>query len=317
MIKSKDSEVQMLAHGAIENNSVASPHAGTKGFNFGKFRINKLAENFYRLPCPAPAMRVPINSFIYLNKGETYIGVNNDSVLLTEGEMLLIPAGVPISIKYYSNTVGYMGAFSSDFITDLSQNIIERFSYLRGFTTTKFRFLSDEQSKRVEGLFTNLNTLYSLDSNEKHNPHIHLHCDCNKQGEQQNDKLLQLYLLCILQELAAAESSEVAVVQYCQLTGKFLEMLFEPSTLELKPADFAAKLCVSPNHLNKVVKKSTHKSLSEWIEERLMLRAKVLIRNSELSITQIAEQLKISDSSYFARRFKQSQGISPTEYRRG
>lgn len=288
----------------VNKTTKGNPHTDARGFNFGKFRINKLAENFYRLPCPAPAMRVPINSFIYLTKGETYIQVNNDSVLLREGEMLLIPAGVPISIKYYSNTVGYMGAFSSDFITDLSQNIIERFTYLRGFTTTKFRFISQEQSKRVEGLFTNLDSLYLQGGNGE-----------DIQVFPQNDKLLQLYLLCILQELLAAESSAVAMAQHCQLTGKFLEMLFEPSTLELKPADFATELCVSPNHLNKVVKKSTNKSLSEWIEERLMLRAKVLIRNSELSIAQIAEQLKISDPSYFARRFKQSQGISPTEYR--
>ena len=79
--------------------------------------------------------------------------------------------------------------------------------------------------------------------------------------------------------------------------------------------DYAAKLSISPNHLNKVVKGNTGKSPSTWIEEAIILKAKMLLKCTNLHLSEVAAKVGIMDQSYFARKFKQHEGITPSEYR--
>ncbi len=271
-----------------------SPHKGHGELNLGKFTILKLRETHYSTPSPSPVMRLPMNSFFFLTRGEVFIQIDNESLLIREGEMVLIPASVAVTIQYYDRTVGYMGGFSSDYITDVSHSVVERFEFLRQFSVSKFLF-EGEQLERVKILFVNLESLWS--------------------AHEKRDDLMRAYLLTLLYELDLQQGSMVSTTPYNRLAYRFLELLFDEGQAVRKPSDFASELCVSVNHLNKVVKQTTEKSLSEWIEERLMLNAKVLIRNSDISIADIAFQLGIADPSYFTRRFKQHEGISPKEYR--
>lgn len=45
------------------------------------------------------------------------------------------------------------------------------------------------------------------------------------------------------------------------------------------------------------------------------LRAKALLKNSDLSIKEISDTLKFSDQSAFGKFFKRNAGINPTQYR--
>ena len=74
-------------------------------------------------------------------------------------------------------------------------------------------------------------------------------------------------------------------------------------------------LNVSPNHLNKMVRRLTSKSPSQWIEEAVIKEAKMLLRNTEMPLGEIAASLGIMDQSYFSRMFRKSEGISPSQYR--
>ncbi len=271
-----------------------SPHKGHSNLDLGKFTILKLSETHYSTPSPSPVMRLPMTSFFFLTQGEVFLQIDNNPILLRSGEMILIPASVAVTISYYDKTMGYMGGFSSDFITDIAQSIVERFEFLRCFDVSKFAF-EGEQLLRINTLFATLEGLWSRDRS--------------------GGNLVQSYLLTLLHELDELHSGKVAASPYNRLAYRFLELLFAESQAVRKPADFASQLCVSVNHLNKVVKQATDKSLSEWIEERLILNAKVLIRNSKMTISEIANQLGITDPSYFTRRFRQHEGISPKEYR--
>ncbi len=95
-----------------------------------------------------------------------------------------------------------------------------------------------------------------------------------------------------------------------------MEMVFAPNQRKMSVADYAVLLNVTPNHLNKAVKGATGKSVLEWIDESLMMSAKMMLRNTDLTISEVAERLGILDPSYFARRFKQLTKISPSEFRR-
>ena len=81
-------------------------------------------------------------------------------------------------------------------------------------------------------------------------------------------------------------------------------------------AEYAEKLDVSPNHLSKTIKQNTGHPVTYWINESAMMAAKMLLKNTDLTMSEIAEQLGMLDPSYFARRFRQHERMTPTDYRR-
>ena len=78
-----------------------------------------------------------------------------------------------------------------------------------------------------------------------------------------------------------------------------------------------AALCyLSEGHFCRFFKKATGKSPLEYVREFRIDRSTVLLRDTDGSITRIAELVGFDDVNYFSRSFKAVKGISPTEYRR-
>ncbi len=63
-------------------------------------------------------------------------------------------------------------------------------------------------------------------------------------------------------------------------------------------------------------KKETGQSPIEYINKYRAEKACILLKNTDKSITQIAQQVGFDDSNYFSRIFKKYIGISPREYRK-
>lgn len=79
---------------------------------------------------------------------------------------------------------------------------------------------------------------------------------------------------------------------------------------------YADKLFITAKHLTEILKQETGKTASDWLNELLLLEATILLTNSHLHITQIAEELHFPDASTFGKFFKKLSGTSPTEYRK-
>jgi len=78
---------------------------------------------------------------------------------------------------------------------------------------------------------------------------------------------------------------------------------------------YANEICITPGHLNELVKKEIGISCKQFIINRLILEAKRLLLYSENSIGTIADDLGFSDTSYFIRLFKKETGVSPLSFR--
>lgn len=79
--------------------------------------------------------------------------------------------------------------------------------------------------------------------------------------------------------------------------------------------DYAAQLNVSAKYLTELVKQTTGKNASEMITEQVIREAKLLLKNPQLSIGEIAYKLHFSDQAFFGKYFKRQMGISPKIYR--
>lgn len=72
---------------------------------------------------------------------------------------------------------------------------------------------------------------------------------------------------------------------------------------------------LSVDHISRLFKSAGDTSLSDYIINTKIDKAKELIENTDHSIRQIAQMLGYSDPNYFVRVFKKRTGVTPTEYR--
>lgn len=87
--------------------------------------------------------------------------------------------------------------------------------------------------------------------------------------------------------------------------------------LSLRSAsEFAAQMAIHANHLNKSVREITQKTTSEIIADRLLKKAKILLRHSSWAISEIAYGLGFEGPAHFSTFFKKQLQISPSEYRK-
>lgn len=79
---------------------------------------------------------------------------------------------------------------------------------------------------------------------------------------------------------------------------------------------YAEKLNVHPNHLNALVKRITDSSASELIQNHLLSLAKSKLKNTNLSIKEIAYDLHYNYPNHFSTFFKKQMGMSPNQFRK-
>ena len=64
-----------------------------------------------------------------------------------------------------------------------------------------------------------------------------------------------------------------------------------------------------------VIKEYSGKSAVEWINEFVILEAKIMLKNTDLSIQKIAFRLNFATQSAFGKYFKLQTGMGPKAYR--
>lgn len=77
----------------------------------------------------------------------------------------------------------------------------------------------------------------------------------------------------------------------------------------------AEYLGVHPNYLSRIFSQELGESFIEYSIKVRMNEAKLLLRNSTNKVYEIADSLHYKDVSHFARVFKKTYGVSPSEYR--
>ena len=80
-------------------------------------------------------------------------------------------------------------------------------------------------------------------------------------------------------------------------------------------AELASLVGLSPKHFSRVFKSTMGQSPYQIISAMRIERAKVLMRDSCLSMTDLAHELGFSSSAHFSSRFRQLTGLSPSEWK--
>lgn len=81
-------------------------------------------------------------------------------------------------------------------------------------------------------------------------------------------------------------------------------------------AEYAASLGVTPTHLTRCCKSTCGKSALELLNDRRHYEACILLRDTNVAVQSIAEDLGYSSAAYFSRAFQSRSGQSPSNFRK-
>lgn len=93
------------------------------------------------------------------------------------------------------------------------------------------------------------------------------------------------------------------------------QLILERLGETLEVTELARACALSRSHFSRAFKCSTGLSPQDWIRHQRIARAKQLIRNTDLSLTQISLECGFCDQAHFCHIFTRSEGINPFAWR--
>ena len=97
---------------------------------------------------------------------------------------------------------------------------------------------------------------------------------------------------------------------------RFISLVNTYSKTERNVSFYADKLCLTPRYLNTVIRQASQQTVMDWINQSIILEAKVLLKHSNLLVYQISDELNFPNPSFFSKFFKRMTGMTPQEYQK-
>ncbi|HET8886705.1 MAG TPA: helix-turn-helix domain-containing protein [Salinimicrobium sp.] len=265
------------------------------------FAIFPIEQWLHQLKLPIYPHRKSVSSILFLRSGTAKKSCGLDSYEMEKDSVFIVPQG-------YLNSTQNISADASGFYCHFDFSIFPLIPVKKLKKNFSFLFTDEHPLMRLspissEFLSLIFNRLMIESSNNK---------------KDLNFGLISSYLIAAFQEmkLFIPEKHSEEFSRYAQITSDFKELLYNEVRKTKSTSDFAEKLNITPNHLNKSIKTATGQTAKELIHEALILEAKNLLYESDLPIGEIAFELGFSDQAYFSRLFKQLTGTSPHDFRR-
>lgn len=138
--------------------------------------------------------------------------------------------------------------------------------------------------------------------------------------------LLRNYVMELIhygQKLQPATSLYPSHTASSRVSSLFIELLERQFPIEspqqklsLRTAkDYADRLAVHVNHLNKVLKENTGKTTTDIIGSRIVQEAKILLKQTDWTVSEIAYSLGFEEVAHFSNFFRKQTSLSPVAFR--
>jgi len=167
--------------------------------------------------------------------------------------------------------------------------------------------VSDEQAEEISAILIKMHNELSSDYAYKYD-------------------LIRNYVLELIhygQKLQPATSLYPTHNASARVSSLFVELLERQFPIEspnqrlsLRTAkDYADRLAVHVNHLNKVLKENTGKTTTDIISSRLIQEAKILLKQTNWNISEIAYSLGFEQVAHFSNFFRKQTSLAPLTFR--
>ena len=83
----------------------------------------------------------------------------------------------------------------------------------------------------------------------------------------------------------------------------------------LSVSELCRRMYISKSKLYQISSEKFGMGISDYVRQRRIKEAKVLLDDTDRSVSDIAECVGFTDANYFTRYFKQAEGMTPKAYR--
>lgn len=278
--------------------------------DLGHFNIFDIAKFYY---CVNKKPEMPYNRRLYykisLIKGKNLVEYADKTVLIEKQGILFATPKIPYRYTPQEDTgqSGYFCVFTKDFVSKSKIGlIIDELPIYQPNSDFVYQ-LNDEQYLAIEVIFKKMSTEMSSDYEFKYD-------------------LLRNYVLELIhtgQKLKPIGNTANTTNAASRISSLFIELLERQfpiennaQTVQLKaPVDFARTLGIHINHLNKVLKETTGRSTTDIINGRIAEEAKILLKQTQWNVSEIAFALGFDEVAHFSNFFKKHTSLSPLKYR--
>lgn len=272
----------------------------TKGFKVYKFSGGKTPQHnhsrrdFYK---------------IVLVTGRMTISYGDQTIEVSEPCLILINPRVSHTVIHHAERKGYACVFSEVFLSGRERKRLLQHSPLMRAGAMPVVYLNAEQTAFMSGVYERMLAVYRGDYLQK----AELLKTCIE---------LIVHEALTIQPMPAEPTHDHGAARITHLFVELLERQFPiesaDSPLKLRtPQDFAGRLSLHVNSLNRSVKEITGKPTSVVIAERIVAEAKALLQHTDSGIADIAYSLGFEYPTYFNNYFKRITGTTPKAYRAG
>lgn len=265
---------------------------------YDQFFIHSLKEDKVHLRLPLPIHRKTVNDFMLITNGSCVRQVGITKIELLDAELLFVAKSSASSTEYMSDDIeGYYCHFNDELLKHDSS-----FLDLLNLPESNRRVTLDSDALiRITAILDNLTNIYK--------------------SSQFNETILGLigsYLTVLFNEVLwqIKKQGNAPQNKSNRLTMSYIEMVKANYMKDWNVSDYADRLMVTANHLNKAVKNMTQRSASEILAELRVQEAKIMLLQTDNRISEIASILGFKDISYFGKFFKKQTGLSPVNYRK-
>ncbi len=206
-----------------------------------------------------------------------------------------------------NNQTGMFCIFTADFLSPGKASVLlDELPIFQPGQLPVFQ-LSQAEVKEIEYIFRKMHKEISADYKYKYDLLRNLVLELIHYGQK-------------LQPMSALSAVQNASERISSLFIELLERQFPLESphqkLGLRTAkDYADRLAVHVNHLNKVLKEVTGSTTTEIISNRVIREAKILLKQTHWSVSEIAYSLGFDDLANFSNYFKKQTSFTPLAFR--
>lgn len=255
----------------------------------------------FRFPCRIDAFIIGVGT-----EGETSVSFNLHEFRLKKDSMFIFTAKNILQVNSQQYFKADVIAISPDFMRRINIDIKNMMPLFLKFVENPTLALTPEESRSMRGMIAQI-------ERETRGPETHFSFD-------------------IVSGLIAATIYKVGDIMYHYLAEhpegqnnshnraeeyfkQFTHLLGEHFREERSVGFYARQLCITPKYLTTLIKRISGQSVSEWIDNYVILEAKTLLKYSTMSIQEIAYYLNFPNQSFFGSYFKRNTGMSPSQYK--
>ncbi len=239
---------------------------------------------------------------VFFTKGGGKQTIDFENFPVKPNQIYFMIPGQVHSWDFKGDVDGYIINFSTTFFQSflLKANYLEDLPFFSGIIKDAVIDIPSELQGKIVDLFEDL-----MAENETISP---LGLDMVK------SLMLQLFILVARLNANVAETFSPS---YNYTLLRSFQKLIEKNYMHLRlPKQYAELLYITPNHLNALCNDVLGIPAGEVIRNRIILEAKRLLINNDMTVLEIANQLNFADNSYFTKFFKKLEGITPEEFRK-